>query len=399
MEGEAALRVGYQRKGYPEIRNIVGSRSGARYVLVPDGNRVRAKACRGAKRIFRLRCDPTDLDFTFRGIGFPPVDLVHFFNAISFGSRPWLSTFETILPRFRQALTCHHGETPDFSVLARDPQVLRALEALAGDPCRRLIALSRCNLEMQHALLRHFPEHQDAIARKLVHLAPPQMPLIGALEEKGLRWDGELRFVFVGSSFFTKGGPEVLRTLARLRRDGHPVRLTIVSALSPTSHARIVSREDVDAILREIRNGADWIEHFRALPNPAVLDLMRRSHIGLLPSFAETYGFAVLEFQAAGCPVVTTDVRALPEINNEETGWLISVPKNRFGEALFTSREDQQKLARSIEVGLARILEEILLQPEVAAVKGQRSLERVRRDHSPEVHGARLREIYRDALG
>ncbi len=49
---------------------------------------------------------------------------------------------------------------------------------------------------------------------------------------------------------------------------------------------------------------------------------MRTADIGMLPSYADTYGFSVLEAQA-GNAVITTDIRALPEVNNPAVGWLI----------------------------------------------------------------------------
>ena len=63
-----------------------------------------------------------------------------------------------------------------------------------------------------------------------------------------------------------------------------------------------------------------WISYVPKLTNNETLELMKKSHIGLLPTYADTYGYSVLEFQAAGCPVITTNVRALPEINNNNLG-------------------------------------------------------------------------------
>ncbi|MFW2788163.1 glycosyltransferase, partial [Acinetobacter baumannii] len=62
-----------------------------------------------------------------------------------------------------------------------------------------------------------------------------------------------------------------------------------------------------------------------------------RHHIGLLPTWADTFGYSVLEFQACGCPVISTDVRALSEINNNDIGWLINVDKNKYGEIVVDS--------------------------------------------------------------
>ncbi len=90
-----------------------------------------------------------------------------------------------------------------------------------------------------------------------------------------------------------------------------------------------------------IQGNREWINYFPQLPNSEVLDMMKKAHIGLLPTYADTYGYSVLEFQAAGCPVVTTNVRSLPEINDNDKGWLIEVPKNRMGEAIYSTDTDR----------------------------------------------------------
>ena len=42
---------------------------------------------------------------------------------------------------------------------------------------------------------------------------------------------------------------------------------------------------------------------------------MATSHIGLLPTYNDSYGYSVIEFFSYGCPVITTNILALPEIN------------------------------------------------------------------------------------
>jgi glycosyltransferase involved in cell wall biosynthesis len=96
--------------------------------------------------------------------------------------------------------------------------------------------------------------------------------------------------------------------------------------------------------------------------------------------------------------VISTDVRALPEINDPECGWIIEVPRNRLGEALYTTEADRNSLSRRIEAGLEGVLRTILSNPESIRLKGEKSLERVRRDHDPRRHGAELTRIYERAV-
>ena len=127
--------VGTNHGGYANQRNIIG---------LPF-NRYRVVRCNDAYRI------PTYLHFRLRGRmhhtwpflhwdgGLTNYDLLHFFNGISLGKKPWLSTFETYLPRW----TAYGGGN-----------VERGLRLLAGTPCKRLIALSECAREIQRQYLQ-----------------------------------------------------------------------------------------------------------------------------------------------------------------------------------------------------------------------------------------------------
>jgi glycosyltransferase involved in cell wall biosynthesis len=93
-------------------------------------------------------------------------------------------------------------------------------------------------------------------------------------------------------------------------RDKYEIELTIVSSLNIDNYATKKEPSDVQRVKNFIQKNSDWINYFPQLPNHEVLELMKKSHVGLLPTYADTYGYSVLEFQAAGCPVITTNVRA-----------------------------------------------------------------------------------------
>lgn len=44
---------------------------------------------------------------------------------------------------------------------------------------------------------------------------------------------------------------------------------------------------------------------------------MKKAHVCLLPTWMDTFAYSVLEAQACGTPVISTSLRALTEINNE----------------------------------------------------------------------------------
>ncbi|SUB16775.1 Uncharacterised protein [Pantoea agglomerans] len=74
--------------------------------------------------------------------------------------------------------------------------------------------------------------------------------------------------------------------------------------------------------------------------------------------------------QANGCPVITSNVRALPEINPASAGWVIASPLNADREYSITSPEQKTQLRQSLVEGLKSILLAIIDRPEMLQEKG-----------------------------
>jgi glycosyltransferase involved in cell wall biosynthesis len=395
------LTVGYVYDKYFTRRNVIGLARNCEYRLVSDRYKYLQKAAHLLNILARSQVlNQHDLANQFHDWPLrPQVDVLHLFNQINFGRTPWVVTFETTIPRFRSLLNCHHGRDPDFSAVVNDSRVAKAIHALASPPCKRLIALSACAQRIEDALTVHVPRAHEAISAKIVVQHPPQAKLIDSVELKDPPQGRDIRFLFVGASFFRKGGVEIIETLQQLRRQRHfPLQLTIVSTLAIDNYATQETPADQTRAREIIDANRAWITYHPQLDNDAVLQLMRTADVGLLPTYADTYGYVVLEFQAAGCPVITTDVRALPEINDERTGWLIAVPKNRLGEALYTSAAEREHISRAIRAGLTRCVEEIFADRNVITVKAERALQRIADHHAPTRVAEQLQAIYATAL-
>lgn len=370
------LKVGWAQREYANVRNIIGSPS-------PGVERVRTDNLfrYPTHALYRVanRLDPLLSNLHW---GRRDCDLRHFFNMVSLNRTPWVTTFETALPRW---------------IETRDWATNWGMKLLAGKPCRRLIALSDCAAVFQRAVLDDHPDVAAEIEAKITVLHPPQPLLVDAPKPAPLAGE-PIRFVLVGSDFFRKGGAEVLRLFDRLLERDAPVELEIVSTLAHGDYATHTTADDLAAAQRLIAKWPDRIRHHVRLSNEAVLDLMRSAHVGLLPTWADTYGYSVLEAQAAGCPVITTDIRALPEINDDRQGWIIPVPRDDRGNGLLGTAEARRRFSEQLEAGLEQAVEAILADPASIVTRGKVALERIAMMHSPQRHGERLREIYDAAL-
>ena len=259
--------------------------------------------------------NPLEFLNSFRDFDINGVDLFHFFNGISYGKKPWVTTFESALPRW--------GDVSD----RKKEQGLRLL---AGKPCKQLIGFSECSKNIQKDYIQSFfPAFADDILPKLSFLHPTQKPAIQSITEKNPPKDF-IRFVLVGADFFRKGGLETLHVFDRMIAAGAPLQLVIISKMDAGDYATHAGAEEKAEAMKLISKHPNQITWHKQLPNQDVIKLLRDSHIGLLPTWADTYGYSILEAQSAGCAVLSTDIRVMPEINTTETGWVISVKKRRL---------------------------------------------------------------------
>lgn len=188
-----------------------------------------------------------------------------------------------------------------------------------------------------------------------------------------------------------------MRALVELRKD-FEIEAFLVGKFD---HVDYASSWDVDSayeMSKIFSENESWLHHYTVMPNEELLALAKTCYVGLLPTRDDTFGYSVLEFQACGLPCVTTDIRALPEINNDEIGWIVNVPKLSNGCADFSTPEKMRELSKAIEVGLVEKLREVLSNTITISEKGKLALANLKKNHSPGEHGHRLAKIYGEAL-
>lgn len=391
--------LGYRFDYYPYLRNILYKLPEAEYVPVKDlYSNLRRAALFANRRLSKDLFPAFDLNNQFDDFELNKVDILHFSNGISFGRTPWVSHFETLLPRFSGLMQRYNGKIKNPIKLT--PLIQRGFAALQSPSCKRIIAWSQSAANIQSDLLTELPfEERETILKKMVVLHPPQELLVESPLQKQYSSFDPIRFILVGSGFFRKGGLETLKAFEKLvKNEGAPIKLVIVSSLRLEPYAARETEVEKDWAVRFIEENSDWIEYYSSLPNDKTIELIKKCDIGLLPTYADSYGFSVLEAQACGLPVISTDVRALPEINNTDIGWIIRVPKNDLGEALYFTAEDRERLSQQIQAGLEAIIHNIVADPFVIFEKAVKSIERIREMHDPTVYAQKLRAIYQDAL-
>lgn len=378
------MKVGITNNQYPEQRNIL---------VNPENQYINLKKSNLFYFInpLRTRLLKKNKTFVFQPVPFSGAaraDILHLFNEVAITRQKWVASFETELPRV----------LPVAGVTKQDnPELQRLIPYLLKDNCLGLIAISDATLNIQMKLFKADIARQ--IQRKTVVLHPPQTLFV---QHKAPRQSGTLRLIFAGNEFYRKGGAEVVLAISELieekRLDASQLDVQLIGDLAKRRNVAHRQFQDDEAFYRDIENRIKrhrCFTHHTQMENSALMQLFRQSDAGLLPTWQETYGFSVLEMQANGCPVITSNVRALPEINPDSAGWVLASPLNADREYSITSTEQKTQLRQSLVEGLKSTLLAIIERPEMLQEKGEAAILRIKEQHDTGRYIARLNDIYR----
>jgi glycosyltransferase involved in cell wall biosynthesis len=389
------MRVGHLGYNYKEKRNILNPCSGADFVNVHPYNLYSYlnKINFIVERKWGKVPFPVEY-YQYRHWKKPPVDLLHFFNHISYNvGMPFVVTFSSAVPYFAPLYT-RFKQWDRMHEITRDPSLLRALDRLASPDCKALIAISDNAKKIQLNVLELFPDYQSALRPKIQVIHPPQSLFSGTASRRA---GAITEFLFVGLAFFRKGGQVILDAVQTLSRDRQDFHVHVVSGMDTDGGYAGYGEEDVKQAKIRMEASAQ-ITHYPHIPHAQVMELMGRCHVGLLPTWQDTYGYSVLEFQSAGCPVITTDHRALGEINSPQLGWVITTEHDPIGE-MPTGWELNRESWHTRQVNaLVKKMEEAMNGPEEVARKAVLCRQHIENNHSVQQHGQRIHEIYQRGL-
>lgn len=222
--------------------------------------------------------------------------VLHLWNKIKLGGRgPWGVTYESRLPRL-----------PDGQL-----RLAKLRRTLDGDESLRFV--NAISIYARDRLIRELTTEDHKHLIEKIQVVYPRV--IGSDDGLFLPTSDRLplQFVFVGNAFFRKGGEAVLRFVEQ-RGDEFDVNVTIVSTLAHSDYATPwVTRQYRDEIASRLaaHPRVSWLP---GASHNRVLRLMQESHVALLPSLADTFGYSLAEGAVSGAMAVGSNVQALPEI-------------------------------------------------------------------------------------
>ncbi len=372
MSHAQRLTIGYASNGYPERRNFLGLPHKA-----ISFKRVRDLTWLPKGIAYRLGSRlPVRLHNTFIDCGLNGVDGYHLFNAITPSRKPWFVTYETTVPRL-------------------DPEWKRGYEWLAAESCKGIIAISQRAWHLQMRHLERFPRYREAIARKLYILHPPQQRMVDQPRDPHT---GPLVVTFVGGFFYHKGGLALMEAFRRLKAGGSKLRLNIVSNMQLCGWRDKFATPAVRAATLDAIATTPGITFYQRLTGEEVIDLLKQSDVGVLPSYGETYGYSILEAMACGCAVVVPRVSPFTEFVTEECGSLLSVPTILVdGLETIDFSVGYQELHSHLVESLVDALSRLENERGSLKAKGEAALRRISSKHCPHNAANCLGKLYAEA--
>ena len=154
------------------------------------------------------------------------------------------------------------------------------------------------------------------------------------------------RYILHVSTFSRKKNPKVLlRSFYIVKKQVRDI--TLVIAGSGWNNPL------VQKLINEL-NLQGYVKILGWIPKEDLVALYNGAEVFLFPSLHENYGFPIVEAMACGCPVVTSNVYAIPEIAGDATILCDSYDYNCFANAVLKILSDPQTREEIVRRGLER---------------------------------------------
>lgn len=371
-----AITVGYESHNYGAARNTYAPVDGVSYQKV---RRVPFELATLLNRFGFHRA--------FLPVGRVECDVVHLWNRVSYGSGDWGASFESHFP---------------YVDGSKHPKVMKAMTGrLQRESCRFLVPISEyAKRSMQHTV------GEDVwrdVEHKVRVIHPSHEAAVRTSEYRSIGPADPLRLLFVGVTFFGKGGESVLRVIEDVG-DELNLHLTVVSPVAGGDYSGIPPESvDVDEIRRRLSSNPriTWKPH---LAHDEVLDHIEAHDVGLLPTTADTFGYVVLEHLGLGVPTIVSNVQALPEFTGEDTGWTVELPLDdqyrwlgRRPGIAHRSRAYMDAIA-VLQAQIKDILRSIRENPEQLERRGRAARKRFEQQFDPVIRQRRILSLYQEVL-
>jgi len=315
------------------------------------------------------------------------VALIHSMNQIPISTRPFVVSYESVIPRY---FGCKNKSLINIG-----------FKLLLSNNCRKILPMSEAARVYTELGFRKagFPE-----------LSSKLRVFRGAVEKSrhkrhNYTHKGPIRLLFVGRKPFGKALVPVIQAVKYHYDHGGHVRLTIVSELTGSQNYIYRQFTPNAEEWRQKLSSLPFVEHIKSLPNDKTRRLMATHDLLLFPSLGESLGWVAVEAAMEGLPVFTTNIFALPElVVDNETGFIVKMDLMedlRWVGLRYNNKELHNMLnsaEEKIRTSLISTLSDVENNREKLAQLGTAAKDRIEKLYSPEIAASHLKEIYEECI-
>jgi len=235
---------------------------------------------------------------------FQGFDLYHTYNSIIPVNKPWVVEVESFLPRYGN------------SQKEGDTLYNWGVKRLQHPSCKAIIFTSKFSQEMNRP---NFEKWGIMEKGQVIYRAVQNYPTLLTGKES------EFHILFAGNAFYRKGGLEFLEALQRIN--------------NPNIKVTIISNFEVDWEVFPTDAQKKWVQSqivsdsrisvHTGLSHDKVINIMRSTHLFVATTFADPFNNTILEAMACGAPIISTDIRSIPEfVEDGKNGFTITPTKD-----------------------------------------------------------------------
>ena len=149
------------------------------------------------------------------------------------------------------------------------------------------------------------------------------------------------------------------------------------------------------------------IEWNESVPHSQLFPLIAKSHLFVMPTLDDTFGWAIAEAMSIGVPVISTNVCAVPEmVKHNVTGFQIKLPLQRnlrwkgleHSQGSGERRQAVKEVYELVADRLAGMMQEFWEDTASWQVMSEAGIMHIRQQHDPRGQAAKLRSIYEECL-
>lgn len=263
------------------------------------------------KRLFIGGLDSAKILYTlFRNMQKYHPDVVHYTSSAGFALRKDRIAIFIVRKIFKKRFVIHwhFGRIPEMSNNnTREYKMLKKVHRMADAS----IVLDRFSAQaLNNDGLRNIYVVPNALTQEVIEYSSSlDLPSIQNMRKRNT-------VLFVGHIVNTKGVMELVEVCTQI--DG--VELIMIGP----------DLGQLRSTLREIasqRENGDWLTFTGELTRDQVLSYYKSCSLFCLPSYSEGFPYVIMESMACGCPIIATDVGAIPDMLADECGMVVK-PKN-----------------------------------------------------------------------